>query len=198
MNRTHGHSFPPSRTYSAWVSMRSRCTNVNCPTYINYGAKGITVCGRWRSFEYFLSDMGGCPEGLTLDRTDNTKGYSPNNCRWATMQEQQRNRGNNVSMTAFGRTQLLVEWAEERGLTVAQLHGRLRRGWSHERALTTRYAPKAQRGRVQKNARLLTVDGKTKTMAVWAREKGLKVRTVHARLKRGWSDADAVNTQVGS
>ncbi len=75
--------------------MRDRCRNPNHPFWEDYGGRGITVCDRWmlrgQGFWNFVEDMGPCPEGLTLDRKDNDKGYSPDNCRWATPKIQYRN-----------------------------------------------------------------------------------------------------------
>jgi hypothetical protein len=87
------------RMYGAWAGMVNRCTNPNNSSYGRYGARGVTVCDRWRigedgitGFLCFLADMGERPDGMTLDRIDAKRGYEPGNCRWATMKEQRANR----------------------------------------------------------------------------------------------------------
>lgn len=82
-----------SRSYSAWIAMKSRCHNPRSSGYSWYGARGIVVCARWR-FDYsaFLADMGPCPTGLTIERVNNDGNYEAGNCRWATMKEQAQNR----------------------------------------------------------------------------------------------------------
>ena len=81
-----------SPAYKSWANMMQRCTNTNHAWYSYYGGRGITVCDEWRDFKNFLRDMGERPEGLTLDRIDNNKGYYKSNCRWATISEQNGNK----------------------------------------------------------------------------------------------------------
>lgn len=134
----HGQS---DRTpeYNVWKGMRQRCRNPNSEYYDRYGKRGIQVCKRWDAFENFLQDMGERPgPEYTIERTDNDGHYEPDNCRWATREEQGNNTSRNVAMTHNGRTQSLRDWATETGINRAAIRQRiLRRGWTVERALTT-------------------------------------------------------------
>ena len=96
VSRSHGQAARGgTRTYHAWKSMLSRCTNPSNADWARYGGRGITVCRRWRRFEAFLADMGSCPDRLTLDRINNEGDYKPGNCRWATWEQQVLNRRSN-------------------------------------------------------------------------------------------------------
>lgn len=98
------HGMCGTREYSTWNSMITRCTNPNNKDYPNYGGRGITVCQEWLdSFEVFYRDMGDIPEGMSLDRVDNNKGYYKDNCKWSTNSEQKHNRRTFRSNTS-GRT----------------------------------------------------------------------------------------------
>jgi hypothetical protein len=122
--------------YNAWQQMRQRCSNPNVRCYRHYGAVGIRVCDRWQTFENFLDDMGRRPSPQhSIDRIDVLGNYSPENCRWATHEEQQNNRRNNQHVTVGGRTQTVAEWARECGLQPDTIYRRLKVGDSAERAI---------------------------------------------------------------
>lgn len=133
----HGMSKTP--IYNVWCTMKARCSNPNHIGFHNYGGRSIKVCDRWLKFDNFNNDMkNGYRKGLTLDRVDNKKGYSKNNCRWATHIEQQNNRSNNHLITYNGKTQTLSQWARSIGLKPGVLYLRVvRRGWDISRAITT-------------------------------------------------------------
>lgn len=116
----HGHYIGnrPSPEWAAWNAMKQRCTNAKCPEHVYYGARGIAVCARWMAaFENFLADMGPRPgKGYSIDRIDNSKGYEPGNCRWATSVQQNNNTRFNRNITAFGETLTLAEWCRKLGI----------------------------------------------------------------------------------
>lgn len=113
LNLTHGRS--KTKAHVAWCHMNRRCYAKTYIRYPNWGGRGITVCDRWRhSFENFLADMGEPPTPKhSLDRIDNDGPYAPQNCRWATLSEQARNKRSNLVVTAWGETKLVAEWLED-------------------------------------------------------------------------------------
>lgn len=133
---THGRSH--SRTHEIWKSMRQRCLSPASNGWHRYGGRGITVCQRWQKFEAFLDDMGEAPPGLSLDRIDNDGPYSPENCRWATVVQQARNKRNNSGYEHNGVHRLWAEWAEESAVSAQLLRSRVVVWkWDFERALRT-------------------------------------------------------------
>lgn len=130
-----------ARLKTVWADMLRRCENPARPDYKWYGAKGISVCPEWHDFDAFLAwaISSGHDQSLSLDRIDPSAGYNPQNCRWATMKTQQRNRSNNHLLTFAGKTQCISAWAEETGIGNITIWNRVKlRGWSVERALTVR------------------------------------------------------------
>jgi hypothetical protein len=124
-------------TYARWKSMMARCYNKNATNYKYYGALGISVCESWHEYPAFLADMGECPDRtMTLDRKENSKGYEPENCRWATQAVQNKNRSYCVSLTFNGVTKNVTDWAFYIGISPNALNQRLYLGWSVERAIT--------------------------------------------------------------
>jgi hypothetical protein len=125
--------------YAVWSAMIQRCTNPKDKGYKNYGARGIVICPSWRaSFQAFYADMGARPSPLhSIERVDNNGPYSPENCVWGTRNQQNRNRRSCIALTIGGRTQLVVDWARERGMSPFLIYRRLHRGWSAWRAVMT-------------------------------------------------------------
>jgi hypothetical protein len=115
----HGHAGNGSKRnctteYKIWLHMKSRCSNPDDPHFADYGGRGIKVCERWEnSFSNFLSDMGNRPSKMhSIDRfPDNNGGYSPDNCRWATREEQSRNKRNNRIVSYKGKTMIDTDLA---------------------------------------------------------------------------------------
>ena len=117
MNLTsnHSHKMSGTRLFGEWQGMKGRCFNKNNARFARYGGRGITVCDEWRDdFSAFArwAVENGYDDKLTLDRIDNDKSYSPENCRWADARTQSRNRSTNVSVTIGNSTRTLTEWCE--------------------------------------------------------------------------------------
>lgn len=133
----HGQSH--SDIYSIWCGIKERCTNPANSAYHNYGGRGITIAEEWlHDFQAFADHIGPRPgPEYTCERMDNDKGYQPGNIKWATRAEQLRNKRNNVRYEYKGESLTMKEWAQRFSLPLSTLRGRLRIGWSIERALET-------------------------------------------------------------
>ena len=166
--------------FGIWKKMMERCGDPSCERYADYGGRGISVCYEWENdFDAFAdwSHENGFAEGLTIDRIDNDGNYEPNNCRWMTRREQNRNKRTNKLVTYKGITKPLVEWCEELGLRYDPIHNRLEKGWTVEDAFEKPFA------------------NSHKSLSQMCREHGIKLGVVVDRVnKLGWDLDKALNT----
>ena len=131
----HGMTHSPEN--AVWRCMKQRCYNPNNKEFHNYGSRGIKVCDRWlESFNNFIEDMGERPTHKhSIERINNNKGYSPGNCKWATMKEQSRNKRETKFFTIDGIKKPLVDWCDTLGMKRSTVYERIRNGWPVEKAL---------------------------------------------------------------
>ncbi len=155
--KSYKHGGSGTVEYRIYHAILQRCLNPKCGEYHNYGGRGITVCARWQnSFAAFQDDLGRRPDSsLSIDRIENEQGYwcgkteCPDcgpakrllNCRWATDDEQSRNRRGLRWIVHDGKKQRLVDWAREHSIPANVLGARLNLGWSFEKAVSTPVAP---------------------------------------------------------
>lgn len=141
---THGLSRSPE--YRIWIGMKNRCYNVGDPSYAEYGGRGVTVAPEWMdSFDSFIQSIGKRPSAKhSIDRIDNSKGYRPDNCRWATKSEQANNRRSSILITIEGITRSVTEWADVVGVHKTLIYQRLVAGWNPDVAVTKPARAKAQ------------------------------------------------------
>lgn len=137
-NNNSTHRLSGTRTYRSWSSARQRCTNPNDNNYAHYGARNITVCERWNSFEVFLNDMGEPPTlNHTIERIDVNGNYEPGNCKWATPKEQARNRTNTNLIEYNGKKMILTDWSKHLGIRLITLRKRINAGWPIEKVFSS-------------------------------------------------------------
>lgn len=129
------HSLSRSRIYRIYINMKMRCSKPTEIQFHNYGGRGIKVCEEWKedfmSF-YKWAMANGYNKKLTLDRIDNDGNYEPSNCRWATYEEQCRNKGNNRLISINGVEKSLIEWSEMSGIGRATIAKRINVGWDEK------------------------------------------------------------------
>lgn len=125
------HGRKRTELYRVWCAMKERCSNPHNKSFRNYGAKGIAVCTEWReSFNAFRewAIAAGYKKGLTIDRIDCARGYSPDNCRFATTAEQNRNYSRNHNITYNGETHCIADWEKITGINRATILYRIKAG----------------------------------------------------------------------
>ncbi len=183
----HGHAVATTKTpeYRAWQDAKARCHNPKCPSYANYGARGIAMCARWlHSFASFLADVGPRPSDRhSLDRIDNDGNYEPGNCRWSTATQQLRNTRRTLWTEYEGRAVTIAELSQRFGIVGNVISHRLRAGWSVEKSISTPVG-----GR-----RLVLVNGVARRIGDVAAEVGISTGTLSYRLDRGWTVDEALS-----
>ena len=181
-----------TRLYRIYNNMKQRCGNPHNTVYKYYGGKGVSVCDEWKnSFKEFekWADEHGYNDSLTIDRIDNTKGYSPDNCRIVSMKEQGNNRKSNRVIEYNGEKKTLMQWAEDLGIDHRTLWRRLEM-WPVEKAFT-------EPVNTSFRSRSITYNGETHTIWDWAKIAGMKPSTLSDRLNRqGLSIDKALATPV--
>ena len=136
-NKTHGKANHP--LYHIWQSMKYRCYNKNSAEFKNYGGRGIRVCEEWLDINNFINDMYPTyKKGLQLDRKDNNKSYSFNNCNWITPKQNSNNKRNNKFVIYNNNKKTISQWSEHTNIPYMVLFNRLI-NWSVEEALTVPY-----------------------------------------------------------
>jgi hypothetical protein len=176
-SKLHGHS--KTLLYAVWRGLKDRCSNPNYPGFEHYGGRGITVCDSWEnSFQNFLTDMGSTyKKGLTLDRKNVNGNYEPDNCRWATLIEQARNkRTNHLIETPWGLI-TLAEAAEKSGIPVGIIKNRVGYGWKDSEVL--KEVNKYNEGPIQTPWGLLSIKEA-------AEKAGMNLKTLQGRICRNW------------
>lgn len=178
------------KLYQVWCSFRRRCNSPTDAAYKNYGGRGIGYAPEWDdylTFERWAFENGYKQDvGLTLERIDVNKGYTPENCCWASRKRQSNNKRNNLYFTLDGVTHTLAEWCEIYKVPYSRVDARMNAlGWSFEDALfKDRCFP----------IHTITYKGKTKTTKEWSEITGLSTNLIRSRLKNGWTPEEIIET----
>lgn len=128
------HGMTKTKLFGVWTGFKDRCRNPHNSRYANYGARGIKVCEEWGDFLVFKewSDNNGYREGLSIERIDNDGPYSPENCRWATKEEQSKNTTRSKFITYNGFTLIQSDWARKLGISISSFKERISKGMPEE------------------------------------------------------------------
>lgn len=176
--------------FKTWSGMINRCYSSLDKDYVYYGGRGIVVCSRWQSFECFIKDMGVRPSRCTLDRINNNKGYSPDNCRWATPIEQANNKRNN--------RKIVVDGVEFTTLAAASRHFGMPESTLRNRLYSEKAKSATTRAVATKNVKHDVGNGVFMTIGEIAKEVGVTRGAVEYRIKKGWSGQKLISNRVYS
>ena len=179
-----------ARIYTIWLNMRTRCNNPKCENYFRYDGRGIKVCKEWDSFDEFekWAYENGYDDSLTIDRIDNDKGYSPDNCRWVTQKQQANNRKSSVYVEHNGERHTYAEWADIAGIDYKLLMDRVYHGHDFETCLSNKPLTK-------RNARFYEFNGEMYSINELAQMSGTDKDLIRNRLSRGWTVQEAISVK---
>ncbi len=173
-----------SRAFRAWVHMGERCYNPRRKGFLRYGGRGIAMCERWHSFDAFLADMGEPEPGYSIDRIDNDGNYAPENCRWATRQQQANNTRRNRRIAFNGENLTFRQWEQRLGWNRNTIASRIdTQGWDPIRAVSTPPRPKTPDFRIPFRGQILNA-------VQFSRATSVPAHTVLRRLRRGYTPED--------
>lgn len=169
---------------NAWYGMMRRCYTDDRPDYHHYREFGIAICDEWlNSFDAFAlwSLNNGMEKELSLDRIDNDRGYSPDNCRWVTKKQQNNNTSVNTTILYNGKEYTIAELSDIYGVPYPRLWNRISSGWKIEDAL---HEPRTKSA--TKNSLKMTYNGQTLPLSEWAKRTKIPYYTVFTRYKKGY------------
>jgi len=178
----HGKS--KTRAYNSWTAMKQRCDNKGHISYNVYGGRGISICEEWYCFKTFLKDMGERPEGTSIDRIDNNKGYSKENCVWSSNKDQMNNRNCNRLVTYKNKTKTLAQWAECLGISPSGLARRIKTMSDPDDIFKKGVYIKIE------------LKGESLTIKEWANKTKIKEQLIRQRLSRGWEIEDVLRKKL--
>jgi hypothetical protein len=186
--RTHGMS--KTRIYGIWLGMMERCYKEKSSSYERYGGRGIKVDEAWHKFDQFYSDMKDTySDELTLERKENGKSYSNDNCRWASYKEQNENKRNTLYLLLNGERKTLMEWCRIYQVSDKLVRFRIKTmKWDAEKALTT-----PSSSTCSNVGKLIEYNGQKKTLTQWANQFNIPMKKLSQRLRKGMSMDRALN-----
>lgn len=175
--------------YGRWNMVKQRCLNPNNNKYKDYGDRGIKVCDEWMEYRTFKkwSLESGFEEHLTLERIDTNGNYEPGNCKWANYKEQANNKRNNRLVIFENKEYTLAELSDKAGIKSGTLSLRLDKGMTPEKAVYTS---------LNYDYVNVEIDGEKHNLKKWCEKLNLPYKTIHIRIKRGWSIERALETPV--
>lgn len=159
--KKHGYAHK-ERLYETWKNMRRRCYDPNNKRYAQYGGRGITICLEWNDYAVFRqwAMSNGYHDDLTIDRIDVNGNYCPENCRWATLDEQMNNMTKNRMISYHGETMSMSKWAKRFGISYGTMNHRIQRGWTMERIEATPERKPKRESKAEFSLVEVTEDGK--------------------------------------